>query len=1054
MSLEIEDQWSLDQPLKTDHDPQKKCKISYSRDFLLSLGELDVCKKLPSGFDQSFLSEFNDASHNVQDRQRISGSFSLQSFKRNEYGSSPPAREDLSNFSRGIHGRWDNRSIGRSDRDSDPQSDWDSDSGRRYGNQSRRSWQTSEHDGLLGSGSFPRPSGYSAGSSAPKVRANDHYQLNRSSEPYHPPRPYKAVPPSRRDTDLFNDETFGSSECTSQDRAEEERRRRASFELMRKEQHKAWQDKQKSNLDQPEKKSVSDITALFEDSKDQKKLVSADNVLDESEIQLAPINISGKSSFVSQAPAPRPLVPPGFTSTVLERNFETKPSIHPIPEEPAQKMGFRGLQFESMNIHIPLVDKGEKIVNSSSASEASSELIRMNNQSHEISNILEACEALEDDDILKLEVEKEKGTQFIGEPDHNQSSSILDKLFGTAITVNNGCSPSFIEHHDIKADDMWSPNTSQSSKFAHWFLEEEKKPVDDYSSGRSSDLLSLIVGGEKGLSEVSDVKSTEQIISDFPLKSSEPTNEDVTSNLSSATVGISAQLHNINKPEAIPAVLTCEDLEQSILSEIGKNSSPLHPSVQGSRVLDVKTEQPNADIDDHASQQLLSLLQKGTRMQKMPPFSNVYMVSSDKLHFLEAGNIETAPNNAKEENAEKVRSPSKTLTLETLFGTAFMKELQGSVGSARIDVSEPHGLSSSMVDDGLFPPIVDGIGGLNKTSHESSLLMSSNRQETNLGIIEGDWYSNLGFNDHQHEMGSMNLGTEVGSKLGGFDAGADIRLPEEESLIVISDPVNPTCSSFISPVNATKAQLLSSPNMPVEIAEKLAALNVVLKDERHMVRGQEGPPFQRGPYNLMESEIPRQNVYPQSSSPQFNHPQINHGRPLFHPFDSHHINPQLKFTSPESIINHDAPPHQLPANMLRPHFQHPNTGLSGFDPSGHHAMLQQMHMPGNFPPPHLLNGFPRGAPLPPQPSNHAASFVQDANPMQGFPFGHRNPNFGTLGMPLPAHDGGGASNNPDALQRLLEMELRSNPKQVNPFAIAGHNQGYGHELDTGFRYNR
>lgn len=65
------------------------------------------------------------------------------------------------------------------------------DSGRRYGNQPRKSWQGAEHDGLLGSGSFPRPSGYSAGISAPKVRSNDQYQLNRSNEPYHPPRPYK-----------------------------------------------------------------------------------------------------------------------------------------------------------------------------------------------------------------------------------------------------------------------------------------------------------------------------------------------------------------------------------------------------------------------------------------------------------------------------------------------------------------------------------------------------------------------------------------------------------------------------------------------------------------------------------------------------------------------------------------------------------------------------------------------------------------------------------------------------------------------------------------------
>jgi hypothetical protein len=65
------------------------------------------------------------------------------------------------------------------------------DSGKRFGNQSRRSLQGPEHDGLLGSGSFPRPTGYAPGSSAPKFRANVNYQPNRSNEPYHPPRPYK-----------------------------------------------------------------------------------------------------------------------------------------------------------------------------------------------------------------------------------------------------------------------------------------------------------------------------------------------------------------------------------------------------------------------------------------------------------------------------------------------------------------------------------------------------------------------------------------------------------------------------------------------------------------------------------------------------------------------------------------------------------------------------------------------------------------------------------------------------------------------------------------------
>lgn len=64
------------------------------------------------------------------------------------------------------------------------------DFGRHLGNQTRRHWQNSEHDGLLGSGAFPRPTGYIAPSVA-KARGNEHYQLNKSNESYQPPRPYK-----------------------------------------------------------------------------------------------------------------------------------------------------------------------------------------------------------------------------------------------------------------------------------------------------------------------------------------------------------------------------------------------------------------------------------------------------------------------------------------------------------------------------------------------------------------------------------------------------------------------------------------------------------------------------------------------------------------------------------------------------------------------------------------------------------------------------------------------------------------------------------------------
>lgn len=57
MSCEIEEHRTVDHdhPAETDNESLKKLKFSYTRDFLISLSDLDVCKKLPSGFNESFL---------------------------------------------------------------------------------------------------------------------------------------------------------------------------------------------------------------------------------------------------------------------------------------------------------------------------------------------------------------------------------------------------------------------------------------------------------------------------------------------------------------------------------------------------------------------------------------------------------------------------------------------------------------------------------------------------------------------------------------------------------------------------------------------------------------------------------------------------------------------------------------------------------------------------------------------------------------------------------------------------------------------------------------
>lgn len=91
-----------------------------------------------------------------------------------------------------------------------------------------------------------------------------------------------------------------------------------SFELMRKEQQKAFQEKLKLNPDKT--KDAFDITSLLDD--DEKRLVNRSNESVEPPLTLAALSNDEKSSL-SHATA-RPLVPPGFASTMLERNTVTK----------------------------------------------------------------------------------------------------------------------------------------------------------------------------------------------------------------------------------------------------------------------------------------------------------------------------------------------------------------------------------------------------------------------------------------------------------------------------------------------------------------------------------------------------------------------------------------------------------------------------------------------------------------------------------------------------------------------------------------------------------
>ncbi|KAK4418561.1 hypothetical protein Salat_2268900 [Sesamum alatum] len=822
MSLGNEDRRSLDNGSEKFDVVLTKRKISYSRDFLLSLSNLDICKKLPSGFDESLISEFEDSLLRIPDRPRIPGSLPVHGLRRNEYSSSPPTRGG-------------------------------SDSGRRYGPQSRRSWQSPEHDGLLGSGSFPRPSGYAAGISAAKVRANDHHQLGRSSEPYHPPRPYKAVPHSRRDTDAYNDETFGSVECTSEDRAEEERRRRASFEMMRKEHQKALQEKQRLHPEKHESGGVSDLFEMLVNSKEENGVNN-----DELEVSAAaPIlsNDSEKSSFVSHSPSSRPLVPPGFKSNTLDKSSGLKSLIHsplsevqkPVKGERFVDAGHNLVQNTNDGSEIRLskeisvaddqppekaqhglfLNKGENVDLHVSLDVPIKKKPGMEDQLLRLSGHLDSHGTLDDPEIAELNATRVFDDRSVRDSDRSHSTSVLEKILGSTLSVNDGHSSS-AEHHDNKPDDTWSPNSVQSSKFAQWFFEEEAKVPDDVSSAGPNDLLSLIVSGDKA--------------------------------------------DGVYKEEGIPTVLTCEDLEQSILiGLITQRRQTWQPVLRNWGTSSANTNQPSKRVDDHASLHLLSMLQKSTDQSNSTVSSDVEINLADKQPYSQENDLATVATKSQgEENSKVVLNLGQTLTLETLFGTAFMNELQsvqapvsvqrGSIGTARVDAPEPHGLPLPITGNDIASSTTDETG-FQRPSHDYSA-PSNHRQHRKLGKAES-W---LGSEDSTIGITSSKLHTEAVPKHGGFERVVDFQLPEEENLMSAGDTQDQRMLALMPTGN-------SITNVNLSLTDKLAALGAVVKDKRG-IEGLENLPFARNSYEQMGREIAYGNVQVQHSSPLFQPPQM------------------------------------------------------------------------------------------------------------------------------------------------------------------------------------
>lgn len=105
-----------------------------------------------------------------------------------------------------------------------------------------------------------------------------------------------------------------------------------SFELMRKEQEKSIEEQKRHNVDEHKEEFDPDNFTASKDSTNDKNIV---DVFDESEeclILLASTNDSAEVSLSARLPASRPVIPPGFSNRILEKNLGTEPLAYSLSE--------------------------------------------------------------------------------------------------------------------------------------------------------------------------------------------------------------------------------------------------------------------------------------------------------------------------------------------------------------------------------------------------------------------------------------------------------------------------------------------------------------------------------------------------------------------------------------------------------------------------------------------------------------------------------------------------------------------------------------------------
>ncbi|MCO5592937.1 hypothetical protein L7F22_046941 [Adiantum nelumboides] len=711
-------------------------KRAYAKEFLLSVGELEECKRVPAGLDSSLLRgtqpkldekgvaipgassrglirtmRENDACSesppDVPEWRRPSslpGSpFLKPSSRQAELKISSPRPGPTrpgNNSARSIMGRsgsarWELRSNG-DDRDRDNRNpfEWElsspTESGAPMHNRglARSGLVVSqEHDGLLGSGGPIVHKGMIQTPAHDRHRAERTSRIGRTGDQYHSTRGGKvsrnvinAQNSLREDTDSISDETFGSDDWPHGERSEQERQRRDQFEQMRKELRKKPLITV-CNHDDTWLKEGPQSTETFVSSSPSTPQ-SASSKDDISKPHIKPV----ATSLI-----PRLLVPPGFSKPTLLKLGSTKENLEVDQGYSAVKNDdFHALEYTS-----------------------STDEVKMENEDH-FSSLLMKLNQLEDDNQKSFPPSQSPMTSKFARwfpsqgPNLKESATNSEFLKGeTKIEEESGLSADFSSAEPELAGGIEIKLAIKPSSVTSSMPSKSQGFVLPMPVGPSLEDVEKVMTAETDFGQdfipAEDLNRKNHVLDHHHLLDIDDAAR-FTQSLDSQGLPVK----DIPRKLIPPVFLTCEDLEQSLLSECvhtgsGKkvedkqidrddnvNLMQLLQLGTTNKGQGLVTEQESGDsMDGNASTHLMTLLQKNAG-RASPLEDSASIISAETSSHPMGQN----------DHVEDQCFAAEIISLETLFGRKFVNELRS--------VGEPVS-SKQIVDDSMQENLLNSI---------------------------------------------------------------------------------------------------------------------------------------------------------------------------------------------------------------------------------------------------------------------------------------------------------------------------------------------------------